>query len=264
MKIKYIVCSFALLLALSSCEKKQEKYEQRDVKIDTVFDNSNSNVGIIDQNNNSEVNSNEDNVDLNNNQDGETYRVTTSVNLRQTPTVDEDNYIDAIPANTEVTFIEEIENNYGETWSKITYKGKTGFVASNFLEEIVENSLRKAGLWEEVKDRLSQPGTGLSGGQQQRLCIARTIAVSPEVILMDEPCSALDPIATAKIEELISELSEQYTIAIVTHSMQQAARVSDRTAYFHLGDLIEVNATEKVFTQPDHQLTEAYITGRFG
>ena len=132
------------------------------------------------------------------------------------------------------------------------------------LEEIVEGSLRKAGLWEEVKDRLNQPGTGLSGGQQQRLCIARTIAVSPEVILMDEPCSALDPIATAKVEELISELSTQYTIAIVTHSMQQAARVSDRTAYFHLGDLIEVNSTEKVFTQPDHQLTEAYVTGRFG
>ena len=105
--------------------------------------------------------------------------------------------------------------------------------------------MRKAGLWEEVKDRLNQPGTGLSGGQQQRLCIARTIAVSPEVILMDEPCSALDPIATAKVEELISELSTQYTIAIVTHSMQQAARVSDRTAYFHLGDLIEVNSTEK-------------------
>ncbi len=132
------------------------------------------------------------------------------------------------------------------------------------LDEIVENSLRRAGLWEEAKDRLNQPGTGLSGGQQQRLCIARTIAVSPEVILMDEPCSALDPIATAKIEELISELSSQYTIAIVTHSMQQAARVSNRTAYFHLGDLIEVNSTEKVFTQPDHQLTEAYITGRFG
>ncbi|AOA58988.1 phosphate ABC transporter ATP-binding protein PstB [Acinetobacter larvae] len=132
------------------------------------------------------------------------------------------------------------------------------------LEEIVESSLRKAGLWDEVKDRLNQPGTGLSGGQQQRLCIARTIAVSPEVILMDEPCSALDPIATAKVEELISELSTQYTIAIVTHSMQQAARVSDRTAYFHLGDLIEVNSTEKVFTQPEHQLTEAYITGRFG
>ena len=132
------------------------------------------------------------------------------------------------------------------------------------LDEIVENSLRKASLWEEVKERLHQPGTGLSGGQQQRLCIARAIAVSPEVILMDEPCSALDPIATAKIEELIEELSENFTIAIVTHSMQQAARVSDRTAYFHLGKLIEVNPTEQVFTMPQHQLTEAYITGRFG
>ena len=132
------------------------------------------------------------------------------------------------------------------------------------LDEIVEKSLRKAGLWEEVKERLYQPGTGLSGGQQQRLCIARAIAVSPEVILMDEPCSALDPIATAKIEELIEELSQNFTIAIVTHSMQQAARVSNRTAYFHLGKLIEVNPTEQVFTMPQHQLTEAYITGRFG
>lgn len=132
------------------------------------------------------------------------------------------------------------------------------------LDEVVETSLQKAGLWNEVKDRLSQPGTGLSGGQQQRLCIARTIAVSPEVILMDEPCSALDPIATAKIEELIAELSQNFTIAIVTHSMQQAARVSSRTAYFHLGKLIEVNDTEKVFTNPEHELTEAYITGRFG
>ena len=132
------------------------------------------------------------------------------------------------------------------------------------LDEIVETSLRKAGLWNEVKDRLHQPGTGLSGGQQQRLCIARTIAVSPEVVLMDEPCSALDPIATAKIEELIEELSENFTIAIVTHSMQQAARVSHRTAYFHLGRLIEVNPTEQVFTMPAHRLTEAYITGRFG
>ena len=139
-----------------------------------------------------------------------------------------------------------------------------GVKDESFIRQRVEETLKGAALWDEVKDRLSQPGTGLSGGQQQRLCIARTIAVSPEVILMDEPCSALDPIATAKIEELISELSEQYTIAIVTHSMQQAARVSDRTAYFHLGDLIEVNSTEKVFTQPDHQLTEAYITGRFG
>lgn len=132
------------------------------------------------------------------------------------------------------------------------------------LDDLVEDSLQKAGLWNEVKDRLQAPGTGLSGGQQQRLCIARAIAVKPEVILMDEPCSALDPIATAKIEELIAELSQQYTIAIVTHSMQQAARVSDRTAYFHLGELIEVNATEQVFTQPESSLTEAYITGRFG
>lgn len=132
------------------------------------------------------------------------------------------------------------------------------------LDEIVETSLTRAGLWTEVKDRLDQPGTGLSGGQQQRLCIARAIAISPEVILMDEPCSALDPIATAKIEELIAELSQNYTIAIVTHSMQQAARVSHRTAYFHLGRLVEVNETEKVFTAPEHQLTEAYITGRFG
>jgi phosphate transport system ATP-binding protein len=132
------------------------------------------------------------------------------------------------------------------------------------LDEIVENSLIKAGLWNEVKDNLAQPGTSLSGGQQQRLCIARAIAVEPEVILMDEPCSALDPIATAKIEDLIDELHRQYTIVIVTHSMQQAARVSQRTAYFHLGDLIEVGPTEQIFTTPKHRLTQDYITGRFG
>lgn len=132
------------------------------------------------------------------------------------------------------------------------------------LDDIVENSLRKAGLWNEVKDRLDSTATGMSGGQQQRLCIARAIAVSPEVILMDEPCSALDPIATAKVEELIAEMSESYTIVIVTHSMQQAARVSHRTAYFHLGHLVEVNETNKVFTAPEHELTESYITGRFG
>ena len=131
-------------------------------------------------------------------------------------------------------------------------------------EDLVEESLKRAGLWEEVKDRLSQPGTGLSGGQQQRLCIARTIAVSPEIILMDEPASALDPIATAVIEELIDELRANYTIAIVTHSMQQAARVSQRTAYFHLGKLVEVGETNQIFTNPTHQLTENYITGRFG
>jgi phosphate transport system ATP-binding protein len=132
------------------------------------------------------------------------------------------------------------------------------------LEEIVQTSLERAGLWDEVKDRLAEPGTGLSGGQQQRLCIARTIAVSPEVILMDEPCSALDPIATAKIEDLIDELRQNFAIAIVTHSMQQAARVSQRTAYFHLGKLIEVGDTDQIFTNPQHKLTEDYITGRFG
>ncbi len=132
------------------------------------------------------------------------------------------------------------------------------------MDAIVETSLRRASLFDEVKDQLEKPGTGLSGGQQQRLCIARAIAVSPEVILMDEPCSALDPIATARIEELIDELKENYTIAIVTHSMQQAARVSQRTAYFHLGKLIEVGQTKDIFTMPQHQLTENYITGRFG
>jgi len=132
------------------------------------------------------------------------------------------------------------------------------------LDEIVNVSLRRAGLWEEVKDRLNNPGTSLSGGQQQRLCIARAIAVSPDVILMDEPCSALDPIATARIEDLIDELRESYAICIVTHSMQQAARVSQRTAYFHLGDLIEVGETKKIFTNPQAKLTEDYITGRFG
>jgi phosphate transport system ATP-binding protein len=132
------------------------------------------------------------------------------------------------------------------------------------LDEIVHTSLQRAGLWEEVKDRLTQPGTSLSGGQQQRLCIARTIAVNPEVILMDEPCSALDPIATARIEDLIDELRASYAIVIVTHSMQQAARVSQRTAYFHLGDLIEVGETDHIFTNPRHKLTEDYITGRFG
>jgi phosphate transport system ATP-binding protein len=128
----------------------------------------------------------------------------------------------------------------------------------------VENALRRAALWDEVKDKLSDSGTSLSGGQQQRLCIARTIAVNPEVILMDEPCSALDPIATARIEDLIDELRQNYAIVIVTHSMQQAARVSQRTAYFHLGKLIEVGDTDEIFTNPRHKLTEDYITGRFG
>ncbi len=132
------------------------------------------------------------------------------------------------------------------------------------LDDIVASSLQKAGLWEEVKSRLDEPGTGMSGGQQQRLCIARAIAVSPEVILMDEPCSALDPIATAKVEELIDELRENFTIVIVTHSMQQAARVSQRTAFFHLGNLVEEGLTEDIFTNPKDKRTQDYITGRFG
>ena len=132
------------------------------------------------------------------------------------------------------------------------------------LDDIVHTSLERAGLLTEVKDRLGDPATGLSGGQQQRLCIARAVAVSPEVILMDEPCSALDPIATAKVEELIDELRENYTIVIVTHSMQQAARVSQRTAFFHLGKIVEVGETEQIFTNPKEDRTKGYITGRFG
>ena len=132
------------------------------------------------------------------------------------------------------------------------------------MDDRVEWALRKAALWTEVKDKLQQSGSGLSGGQQQRLCIARAIAVSPEVILMDEPCSALDPIATAKIEELIDELRENFTIVIVTHSMQQAARVSQKTAFFHLGQLIEWGDTEQIFTSPKDERTQGYITGRFG
>ena len=132
------------------------------------------------------------------------------------------------------------------------------------LDEIVETSLQKAALYDEVKDRLHQPGTGLSGGQQQRLCIARAISVNPEIILMDEPCSALDPIATAKIEDLMSELKKEFTIIIVTHSMQQAARVSKNTGFFHLGKLIEVDSTDTIFSNPGNQKTQDYITGRFG
>src|SRR5688572_24696917 len=132
------------------------------------------------------------------------------------------------------------------------------------LDEVVQSSLEKAGLWKEVKDRQDEPGTGLSGGQQQRLCIARAIAVNPEVILMDEPCSALDPIATARIEELIDELRKNYCIIIVTHSMQQAARVSQRTAFFHLGTLVEEGETNRIFTNPRERRTQDYITGRFG
>jgi phosphate transport system ATP-binding protein len=178
-----------------------------------------------------------------------------------------DSKLDVVPLRARVGMVFQKPNPFPKSiYDNVAYGPRIhGLVNRRAdLDEVVESSLRRAGLWEEVKDRLESPGNGLSGGQQQRLCIARTIAVSPEVILMDEPCSALDPIATAKIEELIAELSENFTIAIVTHSMQQAARVSDRTAYFHMGRLIEVNETEKVFTNPDHELTESYITGRFG
>ena len=140
----------------------------------------------------------------------------------------------------------------------------TAFMLGGELEAIVERALRRAGLWDEVKDRLSDSGTALSGGQQQRLCIARAIAVDPEVILMDEPCSALDPIATAKIEELIHELRGRYALVIVTHNMQQAARVSQRTAFFHLGELLEYGETSQIFTNPRVERTKDYITGRYG
>jgi phosphate transport system ATP-binding protein len=178
-----------------------------------------------------------------------------------------DKKLDVVPLRAQVGMVFQKPNPFPKSiYDNIAYGPRIhGLAASRAeLDEIVEASLTKAGLWEEVKDRLDQPGTGLSGGQQQRLCIARTIAVEPEVILMDEPCSALDPIATAKIEELIDELRENYTIAIVTHSMQQAARVSQRTAYFHLGNLVEVGDTTQIFTNPKHKLTEDYITGRFG
>lgn len=175
--------------------------------------------------------------------------------------------IDVVPLRAMVGMVFQKPNPFPKSIREnITFGPKIHGLATakDDLDEIVENSLKKAGLWNEVKDRLDQPGTGLSGGQQQRLCIARTIAVEPEVILMDEPCSALDPISTAAIEDLMLELRESYSICIVTHSMQQAARVSNRTAYFHLGDLIEVGDTDQIFNNPQHQLTEDYITGRFG
>jgi len=178
-----------------------------------------------------------------------------------------DKKLDVVPLRAQVGMVFQKPNPFPKSiYENVAYGPRIHGLTNDKteLDELVETSLRKAGLWDEVKDRLDQPGTSLSGGQQQRLCIARTIAVSPEVILMDEPCSALDPIATAKIEELIDELRENYTIAIVTHSMQQAARVSQRTAYFRLGDLVEVGETSQIFTNPSHKLTEDYITGRFG
>jgi phosphate transport system ATP-binding protein len=185
--------------------------------------------------------------------------------------LDKENILDkktnVVPLRAKVGMVFQKPNPFPKSvYDNVAYGPKIHGMAKNKIEldEIVIKSLEKAGLYEEVKDRLDTPGTSLSGGQQQRLCIARTIAVNPEVILMDEPCSALDPIATARIEELIYELKENFTIVIVTHAMQQAARVSQRTAYFHLGNLIEVGPTDKIFTKPQHKLTESYITGRFG
>ncbi len=175
--------------------------------------------------------------------------------------------VDVVPLRARVGMVFQKPNPFPKSiFDNVAYGPRIHGLCRNKseLEEVVRESLERAGLWEEVRDRLDQPGTGLSGGQQQRLCIARAIAVNPEVILMDEPCSALDPIATARIEDLIDELRHNYTICIVTHSMQQAARVSQRTAYFHLGRLVEVGSTDRIFTNPSHKLTEDYITGRFG
>ena len=178
-----------------------------------------------------------------------------------------DRDIDVVQLRAQVGMVFQKPNPFPKSiYDNIAYGPRIhGMVAGKSdTDDLVESSLKRAGLWEEVKDRLEQPGTGLSGGQQQRLCIARAIAVSPEVILMDEPCSALDPIATARIEELIDELRQNFTIVIVTHSMQQAARVSQKTAFFHLGILVEQGATEQIFTNPEDKRTQDYITGRFG
>lgn len=175
--------------------------------------------------------------------------------------------VDVVELRASVGMVFQKPNPFPKSiYENVCYGPRIHGLASSKAEfdEVVETSLRKAGLFDEVKDRLQSPGTGLSGGQQQRLCIARAIAVSPEIILMDEPCSALDPIATAKVEELIDELRQNFTIVIVTHSMQQAARVSQRTAMFHLGKLVEEGDTDKMFTNPDDKRTQDYITGRFG
>ncbi|MGI9434302.1 MAG: phosphate ABC transporter ATP-binding protein PstB [Geminicoccaceae bacterium] len=178
-----------------------------------------------------------------------------------------DRSVDVVQLRARVGMVFQKPNPFPKSiYDNVAYGPRIHGLAGNKTEmdEIVEDSLKGAGLWNEVKDRLAEPGNGLSGGQQQRLCIARAIAVSPEVILMDEPCSALDPIATAHIEELIDELKQNFTIAIVTHNMQQAARVSQKTAFFHLGKLIERNDTDLIFTNPEQTMTQDYITGRFG
>jgi phosphate transport system ATP-binding protein len=178
-----------------------------------------------------------------------------------------DRSVDVVQLRARVGMVFQKPNPFPKSiYDNVAYGPRIHGLANNRqeLDEIVETSLRRAGLWNEAKDRLAEMATGMSGGQQQRLCIARTIAVSPEVILMDEPCSALDPISTARVEELIDELRDNYTIVIVTHNLQQAARVSQLTAFFHLGRLIEVNDTAEVFQNPAESMTRDYITGRFG
>ncbi|MEQ9121388.1 MAG: phosphate ABC transporter ATP-binding protein PstB [Alphaproteobacteria bacterium] len=192
-------------------------------------------------------------------------RVTGAISVDDTEVLSDE--IDVVQLRRRVGMVFQKPNPFPKSiYDNIAYGPRIhGLVASkDDLDELVQSSLERAGLWGEVKDRLHQPGTGLSGGQQQRLCIARAIAVRPDVILMDEPCSALDPIATARVEELIDELKQSYTIVIVTHSMQQAARVSQKTAFFHLGVLVEVGVTEQIFTNPRDERTQGYITGRFG
>jgi phosphate transport system ATP-binding protein len=177
------------------------------------------------------------------------------------------NGMDVVQLRARVGMVFQKPNPFPKSiYENVAYGPRIHGLAANKAEmdAIVEKSLRRAGLWDEAKDRLADPGTALSGGQQQRLCIARAIAVSPEVILMDEPCSALDPIATARIEELIDDLKGRYAIVIVTHSMQQAARVSQRTAFFHLGTMVEYGTTSDIFTNPREERTKDYITGRYG
>ncbi|WP_296425829.1 phosphate ABC transporter ATP-binding protein PstB [Yoonia sp.] len=175
--------------------------------------------------------------------------------------------VDPVQLRAKVGMVFQKPNPFPKSiYDNVAYGPKIHGLARNKaeLDEIVESSLRKAALWNEAKDRLDSPGTGLSGGQQQRLCIARAIATAPEILLMDEPCSALDPIATAQVEELIDELRQSYSVVIVTHSMQQAARVSQKTAFFHLGNLVEFDDTDKIFTNPQDPRTESYISGRIG
>jgi phosphate transport system ATP-binding protein len=174
--------------------------------------------------------------------------------------------IDAIELRKRIGMVFQKSNPFPKSiYDNIAYGLRLhGTTRKSELDEVVERSLRQAALWDEVKDRLDSSGLGLSGGQQQRLCIARAIAIQPEIILMDEPASALDPIATAKIEELIIDLKKEFTIVIVTHNMQQAARISDRTAFFYLGELVEYDSTLKIFTNPSKKQTEDYVTGRFG